>query len=438
MEECFQTSQNKSKIFQHFSKLCKPRSAGIFSSEENPKLIQGSQIGSSEDEDVGSCDDSRDRKIHPHPLEYANFAGSQNSEEAIVSKLFDSISALKSAYVQLQQAHIPYESPKIRAADQLVESELHSISKLERSYIQMHTNRAEALLSLHMQVEEQKEFERIQKCALMAKDSDILNLRSKIKLVIERNEELEALINKAQLPEVELFQTNQEWTPQLFSKVFMLTSKSIHDFTKLLINLMKASSWDLDRAADSICNSIIFTKRSHKKFTFEAFLSNVMLGCTHAECFKRNHFEQLMHFVDPFDALMQEPDSEFGKFCRSKYLDAVPLKMEASFFENLDQRSFVLSGRHPRTPFYEAFVIMARRVWSLQVIAHSFIPKAEIFYCKRGAKFSKNYMESVVNMSHLVMGTEEVSPDVGFTVMPGFTIGSHINRCKVYLCRISS
>ncbi|KAL0914938.1 hypothetical protein M5K25_015330 [Dendrobium thyrsiflorum] len=438
MEESIHTSKNKSKIFHHFSKLRKPRSAGFSPSGENPKLIQHSQIESYEDEDVGYCDDSRDRKVHPHPFEYVHLAGSEHSEEAIVSKLFDSISALKSAYVQLQQAHIPYESQKIRAADQLVESELLSISELKNSYIQKRRNRTEALPSLHMEIEEHKELERVQKCALMAKDSDILDLRSKIKLVIERNKELEALINKTQSPEVELFETNQEWTPQLFSKVFMLASKSIHDFTKLLINLMKASSWDLDLAANAICNSIAYTERSHKKFAFEAFLSHVMLGCTHDEFFKPCHFEQVMHLVDPFDALMQEPDSEFGRFCRSKYLVAVPSKMEASFFDNLDQRSLVLSGRHPRTLFYQSFVRMARRVWALQVIAHSFIPKAETFYCTRGTKFSKQYMESVINTSHLVMPTEELGFDVAFTVMPGFCIGSHINRCKVYLCRIDS
>ncbi|XP_020598176.1 uncharacterized protein LOC110037801 [Phalaenopsis equestris] len=402
MEFTFQASRNNSSIFDHFSRLRKPRSAGFFSSGENPKLIQDPENESSEDGGVGCFDDSRDRKIHPHPLKYVHFAGPEDSEEVILSKLFDSVSALKSAYVQLQQAHIPYESQKIRAAYQLVESELHSISELESSYTEFHGNRTAALPSLHAELEEQKKLEQLQKCASMAKDSDIQKLRSKIKLVIQRNEELENLISKTHLPDVELFRTNQDWTPQLFSKVFMLASKSIHDFTKLLIHLMKASGWDLDLAANAIFNSISYAERSHKKFAFEAFLSQKMLTCTLDECFNPYNFEKIMRFADPFEALMQEPDSGFGRFCRSRYLEAVPLKLEASFFENLDQRSFVLSGWHPRTPFYEGFVKMARRVWALQIIAHSFIPKAEIFFCERGTKFSKRYMESVVNISHQV------------------------------------
>ncbi|KAJ6952903.1 hypothetical protein NC653_041906 [Populus alba x Populus x berolinensis] len=53
--------------------------------------------------------------------------------------------------------------------------------------------------------------------------------------------------------------------------------------------------------------------------------------------------------------------------------------MEMCFFRNLDQRMFVLSGKHPRTPFYQIFARMAKWVWILQGIATSIDPISQIF-----------------------------------------------------------
>uniref|UniRef100_F6HPG9 DUF641 domain-containing protein n=1 Tax=Vitis vinifera TaxID=29760 RepID=F6HPG9_VITVI len=49
-------------------------------------------------------------------------ATNQTSEalEALISRIFMNISPLKSAYIQLQVAHTPYEPDKIQAADKLV------------------------------------------------------------------------------------------------------------------------------------------------------------------------------------------------------------------------------------------------------------------------------------------------------------------------------
>ncbi|PKA57634.1 hypothetical protein AXF42_Ash016680 [Apostasia shenzhenica] len=393
-------TQYQSKQFRRSSDLRVP--ARFRSRGEIPNLIQAE----CREEDL---DDDRERQNLPQTLE--DF----QCEEALISELFDSVSALKSVYIRLQEAHFPYEPTKIREADQSVVSVLHSIKKLENSYLQDR---------------------RRLKSALLAKDSEILNLRWGIKLLGERNEELERMIKKQISPEVELFQGIPEWTPELFSQIYRLAYRSIHDFTKLLIGLMKASGFNLDRAASSICNSVLYAERSHKKFAFEAYLSQVMLGGGADECVNLNHFEQVMQFHEPLEALMQDPDSDFGRFCRSKYLAAVSSKIEASFFDSLDHRSFVMGGGHPRTPFYEAFVKMARRIWVLQVMANSFIPKAEVFYVKRGTKFMKDFMESVVNVSHLAMSSEEMIPRVGFTVMAGFRIGSKVNRCRVYLSRM--
>ncbi|KAG0466340.1 hypothetical protein HPP92_017920 [Vanilla planifolia] len=417
----------------------KPRSVCFISSVGKHVHTEGFRIKEHGDTNPDFYDEGRSRNIHTHPFCFGRCSIGEDSDEAMLWQLFDSISALKSAYAQLQQAHIPHEPEKIRAADELVVAELQSISEIESSYMRKHNSMAKALTSLQCEIKELEEHERRLRLCLLAKDSEILNLRSKIKLVMGWSEELEGIINEeAPLPEVELFQINQEWTPKLFSKVFKLAYNSIHDFSKAMIGLMKNAGWDLDRAAGVISHSTVFAERSHKKFAFEASLSHAMLHSSEDEWFRLDDIEQVMSFRDPFEALLQDQDSDFGRFCRSKYLAAVPSRLEATFFGNLDQRLFVQSGGHPRTPFYEAFVKMSRRLWVLQVIAHSFIPKAEIFYVKKGTKFSKDYMESVVSPSQIDVSCEELKPEVGFTVMPGFRIGSHIDRCKVYICRMNS
>ncbi|KAG1338132.1 putative protein GRAVITROPIC IN THE LIGHT 1 [Cocos nucifera] len=115
---------------------------------------------------------------------------------------------------------------------------------------------------------------------------------------------------------------------------------------------------------------------------------------------------------------------------------AAPSKMECSFFGNLDQRAFILSGGHPRTPFYQAFTRMARWIWALLVMVHSFIPKAEFFSVERGDDYSNVYMESVVNQVLLTENGEKLK--VGFAVMPGIKIGGTIIQCRVYPSRMQT
>jgi len=141
-----------------------------------------------------------------------------------------------------------------------------------------------------------------------------------------------------------------------------------------------------------------------------------------------------MSFKDPFDALMEAPNSAFGRFCREKYLVAVPRSMEDSFMGNLDHRAFVERGGHPRTQFYQTFAKMARYVWALLTVACYLKPRAEMFFVKTGVQFQKKHMESVPAK----LTTEEANFSVGFTVMPGFKIGCTIIRCKVYLSMLDA
>ncbi|KAL5055384.1 hypothetical protein RYX36_036066 [Vicia faba] len=54
--------------------------------------------------------------------------------ETLVSKIFTNISTLRSAYIQLQAAHTPYDPDKIHTADKLVISELKNLSELKNFY----------------------------------------------------------------------------------------------------------------------------------------------------------------------------------------------------------------------------------------------------------------------------------------------------------------
>ncbi|XP_020252792.1 uncharacterized protein LOC109830047 isoform X2 [Asparagus officinalis] len=351
-----------------------------------------------------------------------------------MSKLFTAISALKSAYVQLQRAHIPYEPRKIQDADELIVSELDSISRLEEVFYNGEQRRkAKSLFSLCQEIREHEQLILELQSRNQAKESDVLQLRQVVEELDQNYAELEKEVKKKMPPKYDISLFNQEWTPSVFFDAFKLTSKAIHDFTKPLISLMKASGWNLDQAADSIENQAIYTERCHKKFAFEAYVSRVMFSRNRSEWFKLDHFDRVLRFSNPFDALIEDPDSNFGKFCRYKYVLLVKSKMESSLFGNLDQREFVLRGGHPRTPFYQAFVRMAIWVWALQVMAHSFIPKADVFYAKRGSRFEEEYMESVVD-SATDRGEQKV--EVGFTVMPGFKIGNNVIRCRVYPCKM--
>jgi hypothetical protein len=148
---------------------------------------------------------------------------------------------------------------------------------------------------------------------------------------------------------------------------------------------------------------------------------------------KESFFHQFLatREMDPLDMLCQNPNSVFGKFCTSKYLVVVHPKLEASFFGNLDQRNYINGGGHPRTPFYQVFLKLAKSIWLLHRLAYSFDPNVKVFQVKRGNEFSEVYMESVVK--NLILDENDPKPRVGLMVMPGFWIGGSVIQSRVYL-----
>lgn len=93
---------------------------------------------------------------------------------------------------------------------------------------------------------------------------------------------------------------------------FKTASKSINDFAKPMISLMMALGWDLDLAAKPIDDGVTYSRRSHKKYTFEAYIAWRMFHGMLLESY------DIMKFADPVDALIENPNSGFVKFCRKK------------------------------------------------------------------------------------------------------------------------
>jgi flagellar biosynthesis chaperone FliJ len=368
--------------------------------------------------------------LNPKPNKLKNPAFSE--EETILLKLLDSFSSLKLAYVQLQQAHIPYDPNKIKSSDKLITSQLESLSELENLYNERLSDKPKSKTSVSLKIKEHEKLLVILQSIVQDRESETERLRLEIHKLRTENSELTEKAEKKPSCWRRLNLVNRELTPNLFAKVVNFASMSLHDFTKPLVSLMQISGWDLDSAVRCMHRETVFHERSHKKYSFDAYLSRVMLSDVHEELFSMNYFDLVMGPVDPFDVLITYPNSDFSMFCREKYLDAIPKEMEDSFFGNLDHRAFLMNGCHPKTPFYEAFVRMARWVWALKVMSLTFIPKAEMFYVREMDWFENEFMESVV--AELTPSRGQMAK-VGFTVMPGFKIGENIVRCRVYLSK---
>ncbi|KAG8363391.1 hypothetical protein BUALT_Bualt19G0017500 [Buddleja alternifolia] len=403
--------------------------------------------------------ESSNQKVHPQPMEEA---ANQHPEamEALVSRIFTNISSLKSAYIQLQAAHTPYDPDKIQAADKVVISELKNLSELKHFYREHNpkpvcASPQDSRLAAEIQEQQSllKTYEVMVKkfqSEIQNKDSDILQLEQQIqeatqkRVKLEKNLKLRGLSGKeSETGGAENGNFSLDLSPDLFKSAVEGAYKAIHDFSKPLINMMKAAGWDLDAAANSIETDIIYAKRAHKKYAFESHICQRMFIGFQDEsysmkpentfCTKDSLFQQYLALkeMDPLDAVCQTPDSIFAKFCQSKYLLVVHQKMELSFFGNLDQRNYVTGGGHPRTAFYQAFLKLAKSIWLLHRLAHSFDPSVKIFQVKRDSEFSEVYMESVVK--NFVIEDVDQKPKVGLMVMPGFWIGGSVIQSQVYL-----
>ncbi|XP_020576066.1 uncharacterized protein LOC110021776 [Phalaenopsis equestris] len=405
------------------------------------------------------CHDSNNQKVYPQPMDEA---ANRNKEsiETLVSKIFNNISSLKAAYIQLQDAHTPYDPEKIQAADKLVIGELMRLSELKHAYREqkpkLTSSSSPQDSRLVSEIQEQqsllKTYEVMVKkfqSQIQNRDTEILQLQQQIQEAQQRKVKLEKKLKQRGLLSREPGDSEEdnffsiELTPSLFASAVETAYKAIHDFSKPLINMMKAAGWDLDAAANAIESSVVYVRRPHKKYAFEAHICQRMFSGFEEESFcvdtgdlnvsNEGFFHQFLAIraMDPLDVLSQNPDSIFGRFCRNKYLSIIHPKMESSFFGNVDQRNYVKSGGHPRTPFYQAFLKLAKSIWLLHRLANSFEPNVKVFQVRSGTEYSEVYMGSVVK--NLILSDDEHRPKVGLMVMPGFMVGGSVIQSQVYL-----
>lgn len=437
-------SSNVSEIVSKFAKLWKLRSIGVVPSENANKQKNhphhhsknnASPLGEEDSSNASEETKCEREKVHPQPIKVLSRSNLYGDRE--IKMLFDTVSAFKLAYVQLQEAHIPYKPGKIIAADELVVAQLEVLRKIKHAYKEKQfAKKAKFNSSASSQLQVEIEFgERLLedlKSQVKAKNSEILHLRQKLQELELGNN---GLVEK--IRQVSLEKNTTVLSITTLEDAFNAASKSIHDFAKPIITLMKASGWDLDLAAKSIEGAVVYSKRSHKKYAFEAHIAQRMFYDMGPKSFS---VDAVMRLDDPIDALTEYPNSEFAEFCRKKYLFVIHPLLEASFFGNLDHRTFLLSGKHPRTPFYQIFAKMAKWVWVFQGIAASIDPKVKMFTVRRRSEFSDVHMKSVEeDIESIVVANEKYAiPVVELMVIPGFKVRETLVRSRVYLSYMKS
>ncbi|CAN4104251.1 unnamed protein product [Withania somnifera] len=378
--------------------------------------------------------------------------------EAFLAKLFANVSAVKAAYAQLQFAQSPYDPDGIQSADELVVSELKSLSELKQCFVKKQFDEySRDTTHLLAEIQEQKSvlktFDIMGKkldSQLKLKESEIMFLKEKLVEGNKENKLLEKRLN-ASGPVSPLDNLHfSNLNPSHFIMFLRQTIRSIRSFVRLLTKEMVEAGWMLDAAASSIQPGIDFLNTNDIWYAFESFICQEMFDGFNYPNFsisteplpeqkkkQRLFFDRFMELrsVNPADYLAWKPKSTFGRFCRAKYMKLIHVKMEDSIFGNLDQRNILNSGEYPETTFFSTFSEMAKRVWLLHCLAFSFDPVASIFQLNRGCRFSDVYMESLNDEAFLSWdGSPETEPRVAFTVVPGFRIGKTVIQCQVYLC----
>jgi hypothetical protein len=377
----------------------------------------------------------------------------------LISSVFAKVSSFEASYLQLQIAHVPFNEENIKVADKASVSVLQRLSDLKQVYRDMCKNpdSGDDLpigSCLEAQVEENQSKLRIMgtvsnslQAEIDKKDCEVSALKKKLIEVQKSN----SLLSKRLLSSLNL---NSEvlLTVKVFDSVLNDACRTMHKFTKILVDLMRKAGWDLDLAANSVHSDVGYVKRGHNRY---AFLSYVCLGMfkgfdlegfglkSDGEILCNGHdsvsvksnsaLKQLLEHVssNPMELLSMNPTCEFLRFCEKKYQELIHPTMESSIFSNFDQNEFVLNSWRSLGMFYESFVNMASSVWTLHKLAFSFDPVVDIFQVERGVDFSMVYMEDVTGRCTMPGKTRL---KVGFTVVPGFKIGRTAIQSQVYLC----
>ena len=447
------SESTRTKISKTFSKCIHPQTPSRFS--PNPKLKTLSEELNISLKDIKSepkLTRIKSQKFNSGDLiQQEQATKNRAAKEALIAKLFASLSSIKAAYAELQNAQFPYNNDAIQSADESLVSELSVLSELKHKYL----NKCLDLPPPHVtqllaEIQEQqsniKTYEITMKqmeLKMDQKDSEISELQKNLEEITRTNKSLERRLNASGVLNPLANNLSLKDSKQChFIRVLHYALRSLRHFVKQLVRVMEAKNWDINLAAKAIEPNTVFVKPKHKIFALESYVSQVMFdGFNHhnfslpdegtkqpTKQFLFDLFKKLQS-VTASQIFTQNPRYPFGKFLRLKYLKAIHPKMECSFFGNLDQRKVVSSGAFPATEFFSLFAEMCRRIWLLHCLAFSFDPPAVAFQVKKRCRFSEVYMESVAGEDEIISGEVTAS----FTVVPGFKIGKTVVQSQVYL-----
>lgn len=393
--------------------------------------------------------------------------------EMLLGEVFEAVSAMKRAYVSLQDAHCPWDPDRMRVADVAVVAELRRLGVLKerfrrsvggggrgrRKVVAAATLR-EVVAPYEAAVDELKR-------DLKAKEVEIDNLKEKLQTAASLSGTSSGGKKGKSKKKVScISQVVVAPAPELFEATMSSVKEAAKAFTAMLLSLMRSAHWDIAAAVRSIeaasstatnaaatfTDSIVGA--NHAKYALESYVNRKMFQGFDHETFymdgslssllrpdqhRRDCFTQYrdMKTMDPVELLGILPTCSFGNFCFKKYLAIVHPKMEESLFGDLEQRRQVLANSHPRSQFYGEFLRLAKAIWMLHLLAFSMDPPPSHFEASRGAEFHPQYMESVVRIPVLGGGSRMgvvVPQVVGFPVTPGFKLGnSSIIKARVYL-----
>ncbi|KAL2488636.1 Plant protein of unknown function [Forsythia ovata] len=385
--------------------------------------------------------------------------------EMLMGEVFDAVSAMKRAYVSLQQSHCPWDPDKMRVSDVAVVAELRKLGVLRERFRRTGGGggrgrwRVGAATLREVVAPYEASLEELNK-EVKAKQMEVENLREKLKTATSFNCSSGKSKGKSKRRVSCTTQVAAAPAPELFEATMNLVKEASKSFTSLLLSLMRSAHWDIAAAVRSIeaassntattfTDSVVGT--NHSKYALESYVNRILFqgfdhetfymdgslsSLLHPDQHRRDCFTQYrdMKAMDPVELLSILPTCSFGNFCFKKYLAIVHPKMEESLFGDLEQRSQVLDGYHPRSRFYSEFLGLAKAVWLLHLLAFSLDPLPSHFEASRGAEFHSLYMESVSRISGNSGGNVYASMVVGFPVSPGFKLGNgSVIKARVYL-----
>ncbi|KAL4567440.1 hypothetical protein LXL04_023024 [Taraxacum kok-saghyz] len=152
-----------------------------------------------------------------------------------ISKLFDKMSELKLAYVQLQEAHIPYDPDKIKAADELVFSNLDGLCKVRRSFKEKQfqkSNSLSACLTV-LRIETKVRASQLEITTPSSSfsagnhNSEITHLKSQLRVRVRASHSLDNRVRASQLENASSVYNTKPWVQTQNPRVQIQTHQSV-------------------------------------------------------------------------------------------------------------------------------------------------------------------------------------------------------------------